>query len=389
MKIELKYIPIREVAAGYADDAENGCVGYGGKLNIRPPFQREFIYSDKQRDAVIDTVRKSFPLNVMYWVRSDDGNFELLDGQQRTIAICKYVAGEFTLEDDQSFVNLPKAVRERFLEYPLMIYICEGDDEEKLDWFQTINIAGEKLTAQETRNAIWACAWLSDAKIYFSKTNCPAALKYGKYFAGSAIRQNYLETALKWIAARDGLESLEKYMDAQKKNKVENCAELWSYVEEIFAWVEKIFPNCTSDMKGLDWGRLYETYHEKNFDVAKVSAEVQKLYEDICVKNKSGIYEYVLEFLGNGNAETKNLHVRFFGDAIKKTAYARQTKAAKEKNISNCPMCVLENKSNATKIWKLSEMEADHVTAWSKGGATTIDNCEMLCKLHNRLKGNF
>ena len=388
MEIELKYIPIREVVKDYADDAENGCRGYGGRLNIRPSFQREFIYSGSQRNAVIETVKKNFPLNVMYWVKSADGNFEMLDGQQRTISICQYERGEFTLADNVSFENLPKPVRDRFLEYRLMIYICDGDDEEKLDWFQTINIAGEKLTAQEMRNAIFACEWLNDAKKYFSKTNCPAHMRFGKYFKGSSIRQEYLETALKWIAARNKLDNLKKYMDLQKKNKVTSCAEMWNYIGEIFDWVEKIFPNYTSDMKGLDWGRLFEKYHEKNLDVKKIAAEVDKLYEDICVKNKSGIYEYVLEFVGNGNSESKFLNVRFFGDGVKKTVYAKQTKFAKAKKISNCPMCVLENKSNAEKIWKMSEMDADHVTAWSKGGTTDEKNCQMLCKFHNRMKGN-
>lgn len=390
MKIELHRIKVSEVAAGYSDDAEKGCVGYSGRLDIRPPFQREFVYDKKQRDAVIETVKKNFPLNSMYWVRSADGSFEMLDGQQRTISICKYVHNEFTLDDQLSFANLTNFEREKILNYELMIYICEGNDLEKLDWFKTINITGESLTAQERRNAVFACEWLSDAKKFFSKSNCSAKTLYGKYLKGSSIRQEYLETVLKWISARDGM-SIEQYMNEQKKNRVKNCADLKEYVAKIFGWVEKIFPYkpvMSGDMCGQNWGGFYEEFHEKIFDVQKISDEVQRLYEDEYVKNKRGIFQYVLKLFGNEEDSPELLQVRLFGNADKKTAYARQTAEAKKIGKSNCPECASSGGKDATKIWKLNEMEADHVTAWSKGGATTIDNCQMLCKHHNKLKGN-
>ena len=367
MEIELKYIPIREVVKDYADDAENGCRGYGGRLNIRPSFQREFIYSGSQRNAVIETVKKNFPLNVMYWVKSADGNFEMLDGQQRTISICQYVSGAFTLEDNLSFENQPQPVRDRFLKYPLMIYICEGDDEEKLYWFETINIAGEKLTDQEMRNAIFACEWLTDAKKFFSKSNCPAYKSYGDYLAGSAIRQEYLETALKWISAYKNLDNLKKYMDAQKKNKVKTCAELWEYFAEVFEWVKKTFPTFRKKlMKGQSWGILYNKYGKNNYDAAELEKEISRLLKDFDVTNQRGIYEYLL----GGKKNERLLNIRQFDKRMKETVYERQQ--------GICPYC--------KKHFKLEEMHADHIVAWSKGGKTTAENCQLLCSACNLRK---
>ena len=368
MEIELKYIPIREVAEGYVDDAEKGCRGYGGKLNIRPAFQREFIYNAKQRAEVIRTVQKNFPLNVMYWVKSADGNFEMLDGQQRTISICQYVAGEFTLEDNMSFGNQFKNVRDKFLEYPLMIYICEGDDDEKLKWFETINIAGEKLTTQEMRNAIWACEWLTDAKKYFSKSNCPAYKRFKNYLAGSAIRQDYLETALKWIADYKKLDNLEKYMDAQKINGVKTCAELWNYFVEVFEWVDKTFPKFRGKiMKGQSWGILYNRYGKNSYDADKLEKEISRLLKDFDVTNQRGIYEYLL----GGKKNERLLNIRQFDKRMKETVYERQQ--------GICPYC--------KKHFELEEMHADHILAWSKGGKTTAENCQLLCSTCNLCKG--
>ena len=242
MKIELHEIPVRDVVAGYKDSAENGVVGYGGKLNIRPAFQREFIYKDKQRNEVIHTVMRNFPLNVMYWVKSDNGNFEVLDGQQRTISICQYATDEFSVVVDgmpRKFGNLTQTEQKQILDYPLMIYICEGTDKEKLDWFKIINIAGEQLIAQELRNAIYTGEWLTEAKKYFSKTQCPAYQIAGDYLSGSAIRQNYLETAIKWIAARDGIE-IEDYMSQHQHDT--NCNEIWLYFQTVINWVKATFP---------------------------------------------------------------------------------------------------------------------------------------------------
>jgi hypothetical protein len=250
MNIKLHEIPVREVVTGYQDSAENGVTGYDGRLNIRPAFQREFIYKDKQRDEVIRTVQKNFPLNVMYWVLSDDGNFEVLDGQQRTISLCQYVNGDFSI-DHMGFDNLTQTEREQILDYPLMIYICEGTDKEKLDWFKIINIAGEQLTAQELRNAIYTGEWLTEAKKYFSKTACPAYAIASDYLNGSPIRQNFLETAIRWLAARDGNE-IEDYMAAHQHDT--NCNEIWLYFQTVINWVKVTFPNYRKEMKGLEWG---------------------------------------------------------------------------------------------------------------------------------------
>mgnify|MGYP000879666896 FL=1 len=246
MKIELQKIPVRAVVEGYLDSAENGVVGYGGKLNIRPAFQREFIYKDKQRDEVIHTIKKNFPLNVMYWVKSGGEHFELLDGQQRTISICQYVHGDFSIEH-RAFHNLTAEEKQQILDYPLMVYICEGTDREKLDWFKIINIAGEQLTAQELRNAIYTGEWLAEAKKRFSKPLCPAHQIAKDYLSGSAIRQNYLETTLRWIAARDDIE-IEDYM-AQHQHDT-NCSDLWLYFKGIMDWVQVTFPHYRKEMKG-------------------------------------------------------------------------------------------------------------------------------------------
>lgn len=362
MKIKLHEIPVRDVAAGYKDSAENGVVGYNGKLNIRPAFQREFIYKDKQRDEVIRTIMKNFPLNVMYWVKGDDGNYEVLDGQQRTISICQYVSGDFSI-NHMGFGNLTQTEREQILNYPLMIYICEGTDKEKLDWFKIINIAGEELTQQELRNAIYTGEWLTEAKKYFSKTQCPAYMIAGDYLSGSAIRQNYLETAIKWIAARDGIE-IEDYM-AQHQHDT-NCNELWLYFHAVINWVKAVFPKYRKEMKGLDWGIFYNKYGTGKYDPKQLEARIVDLMEDEDVTKNSGVYEYLL----SGNE--KHLHVRAFTPKMARAAYERQQ--------GNCPKC--------GKHFEISEMQADHITPWSKGGKTISENCQMLCAECNRRKSN-
>ena len=362
MKIELQKIPVRAVVEGYLDSAENGVVGYGGKLNIRPAFQREFIYKDKQRDEVIHTIKKNFPLNVMYWVKSGGEHFELLDGQQRTISICQYVHGDFSI-DHRAFHNLTAEEKQQILDYPLMVYICEGTDREKLDWFRIINIAGEQLTAQELRNAIYTGEWLAEAKKRFSKLLCPAHQIAKDYLSGSAIRQNYLETTLRWIAARDDIE-IEDYM-AQHQHDT-NCSDLWLYFKGIVDWVQVTFPHYRKEMKGLEWGILYNRYKDGKYDPKTLEARIVELMEDDDVTKKSGIYEYLL-----GGAE-KCLSIRSFSLRMSRAAYERQ------KGI--CPKC--------GKHCEMEEMQADHITPWSKGGKTTPENCQMLCAPCNRRKSN-
>ena len=364
MKIELHEIPVRDVVAGYVDSAENGVVGYGGKLNIRPAFQREFIYKDKQRDEVIHTITKQFPLNVMYWVKGDRGSFELLDGQQRTISICQYVNGDFSI-DHLAFHNLTDTEQAQILDYKLMIYICEGTDKEKLDWFKIINIAGEQLTAQELRNAIYTGEWLTEAKKYFSKSQCPAYQIAGDYLNGSAIRQNYLETALKWIAARNGLE-IEDYMSQHQHDT--NCNDLWLYFQSVIIWVKATFPTFRKKlMSGLDWGIYYNKYGTTAHDPKAYEKRIIELLDDEDISNQKGIYEYLLD----GNE--KHLSIRAFSPKMARTAYERQ------KGI--CPKC--------GKHFAIEEMQADHITPWSKGGKTVPENCQMLCADGNRRKSNI
>lgn len=357
MKIELKEITVKELTDGYVDNSEAGVVGYGGKLDIRPPYQREFIYKDKQRDAVIDTVKKDFPLNVMYWAVREDGNYEVIDGQQRTISLCQYVNGDFSFEN-LYIHNLPDDRRVQILDYKLMVYLCSGTDSEKLEWFKTINIAGEKLTDQELRNAVYSGTWVTDAKRYFSKTGCAAYGHGSNYLNGSPIRQDYLETAIEWI--NNG--NVEGYMATHQHD--ENASVLWSYFQQVIGWVKVTFPKYRKEMKGVDWGTLYNKYKDTLFDTDKLEAEITKLMMDDDVSNKKGIYPYVL------NNDEKHLNIRAFSDNQRREAYERQQ--------GICVKC--------KKHFDLAEMEADHITPWHLGGKTSAENCQMLCKSDNRTK---
>lgn len=357
MKIELREVTIREVVADYLNNQEDGVVGYGGRLNIRPKYQREFVYGDKQRNSVIETVRKDFPLNVMYWVKNADDSYEVLDGQQRTISICEYVAGNFSL-DFQYFHNLEDTEREQILDYKLMVYFCEGNDKEKLDWFKTINIAGEKLTDQELRNAMYTGTWLTDAKRYFSRTGCTAYGLGSDYLNGSPIRQDYLETAISWI----NNEKIEEYMSKNQHNP--NANELWLYFQSVINWTRATFPNYRKEMKGVAWWMLYNQFKEQNYDSGKLETEITRLMQDEDVTKKSWIYEYIL----TGNE--KSLSICAFTDKMKRETYERQ------KGI--CTHC--------QKYFEIGEMEADHITPWYAGGKTTPENCQMLCKNCNRTK---
>jgi len=360
MKIELHEISIKEVSDGYVNDEEEGVIGFKGKLNIRPKYQREFVYRDKQRDAVIETIRKNFPLNVMYWVKNEDGTFEMMDGQQRTISFCEYVAGKFSL-NFQYFHNLEQDEKEQILNYKLMIYFCEGTDKEKLEWFKTINIAGEKLYDQELRNAIYTGTWLSDAKRHFSKSGCPAYNLASDYMTGSPIRQDYLETAISWISN----DEIEKYMADNQHEP--NANELWLYFQSVINWAKATFPKYRKEMKGISWGILYNGFKDKKLNSKKLEEEITELMQDEEVTKKSGIYQYVL------TENEKYLNLRSFTDKQKREAFERQ------KGI--CPKC---NNS-----FEIEEMEADHITPWHDGGKTISENCQMLCKQDNRLKSGI
>ena len=359
MKIELHEIAIKEICNGYVDSQENGVIGYNGILNIRPKYQREFVYDDKKRDAVMETIFKKFPLNVMYWVKNEDGTFEVLDGQQRTISFCQYVAGEFSI-DNRAFHNLTKVEQDDILNYKVMVYFCEGNDKEKLDWFKIINIAGEKLTDQELRNAVYTGSWLTSAKSFFSKSGCVAYLLAKDYVNGSPIRQELLETAIKWISC----DHIEAYMSENQHKP--NANELWIYFGNVINWVKLTFSTYRREMKGINWGLLYNNFKDRVFDTEALDKEIQALMMDDDVTNKKGIYSYVL------TREEKYLNIRSFTEKQKREAFERQR--------GICPIC--------GKQFTLDEMAADHITPWSKGGQTLANNCQMLCVECNRRKSN-
>ena len=383
MKIELVEMKVRDVADGYEDNAEEGVVGFGGRLNIRPAYQREFVYKDKERDAVINTIQKGFPLNVMYWmlsagsyelqkdgdemkvILSDDARFELLDGQQRTISICQYITGDFSI-DEKFFHSLTETKKEEILNYKLMIYFCQGNDDERLNWFRTINIAGEKLTQQELRNATFTGPWVSDAKRYFSKNGC-AAYKIGVDYMSSSrkcIRQEYLETAIDWIARTENI-TIDKYMS--KHQHEPNASALWQYYQSVINWVKTTFPKYRKkEMQGVQWGILYNKYKNEPLNAEDLEKEISILMADKDITNPSGIYEYVLD------RDERHLSIRAFDDDMKRIAYENQ------KGI--CKKC--------GKHFEIYEMEADHIDPWSKGGRTIAENCQMLCKHCNRIKSD-
>lgn len=365
MEIEMQMIPVREVVAGYVDNAEEGCRGYGGRLNIRPAYQREFVYKKEQRRAVIDSIQKNFPLNVMYWVDNGDGTYELLDGQQRTLSICQYVHGDFSVGRSMYFKNLTAGEKNSLLDYRLMIYVCRGgSDREKLDWFRIVNIAGVELTEQENLNIVYTGAWLTAAKKIFSKKDCAAQKNYKDYLKGSAIRQDYLETALKWIADRDKLKDIADYMG--KHSDETHCNELWLYFQNVFAWVKTTFPHYRKEMRGLPWGLMFNRHGGKFLDAAQLEKKIVALMEDDEVKRNSGVYEYLLD------GDERHLSLRKFSAKIKRATYERQG--------HRCAMCGGE--------FDFKQMEGDHITPWSAGGKTTAENCQMLCKSCNRRKSN-
>ena len=360
MNIELKEITIQELSNDFQDNAENGVVGFGGNLDIRPPYQREFIYKDKQRDAVINTITKNFPLNVMYWAVREDGTFEVIDGQQRTISICQYVDGDFAFQN-RYFHNLKADEKEKILNYTLMVYVCSGTESEKLEWFKTINIAGEKLTEQELRNAVYTGSWVSDAKRYFSKSGCVAYNIGSDYLNGSPIRQEFLETAIDWIS--EG--KIENYMATHQHDP--NATALWLYFQSVITWVNATFTvKRKKFMKGIQWGLFYNKYKDVVFDTKAIEEETARLIADDEVEKKSGIYAYIL------TKDERYLGIRTFSDSVKQKVYENQ------KGI--CPIC--------KNHFDISEMEGDHITPWVEGGKTIEENCQMLCKDDNRRKAS-
>jgi hypothetical protein len=360
VKIELHEITVRELADGYTDNQDEGVYGYSGNLDIRPPYQREFIYKDKQRDAVIETITKDFPLNVMYWAVREEGGFEVIDGQQRTISVCQYIEGDFSF-NGLYFDNLPADKKKQLLDYKLMVYRCSGTDSERLEWFKTINIAGVKLTDQELRNAVYSGTWVSDAKRYFSKPNGPAYGLGSNYMSGADNRQEYLEDVIDWISGGE----IDDYMGKHQHDK--DAKPLWDYFTKVIEWVTSTFTTYRKPMKSIAWGALYNTYKDTKIDPVKMEKRISELVADDEVQNNKGIYLYVLD------GQEKHLNLRTFNDAQKLAAYERQ------KGI--CPLC--------DKHYELSEMHGDHIVPWSKGGKTVPENCQMLCTADNIKKSNL
>lgn len=365
VEIVKKHITIKELSKGYTDNSEDGVVGFDGKLDIRPAYQREFVYDEEKRNLVIDTVIKGFPLNIMYWNIKPNGLFEVLDGQQRTISICQYVNNNFSFEK-KMFDRQPADIRKRILDYGIDIYQCTGTESERIEWFKVINIAGMVLKDQEILNAVYAGTWTKESKKIFSRTGCRAYKKANNYIdsSKSPIRQDYFELAIKWISNGD----IEGYMDKHAKDT--DCDELWLYWDNLFSWVETIFVNGDSDkrkqMKGVAWGELYNKFGKKKLNSKAIQKEVAKLMvdENEQITNLRGIYTYVLD----GNE--KHLNLRAFKDADKQKAYERQGGKC---NLSG-------------KVAPIEKMEADHKIPWSKGGKTDLDNCQMIMKNLNREK---
>lgn len=363
MIIKHTQIKIKDLIKDYKEDNETNKVsGYEGKLDIRPAYQREFVYKDKQRDAVIETIQKGFPLNVMYWAKTSDDTFEVLDGQQRTISICQYCNDEFSI-NYRYFHNLTQDEKDLILDYALDVYQCEGSDKEKLEWFKTINIAGEKLLDQELRNAVYHGTWLTEAKKKFSARNCAAERIAKNYISGSAIRQAYLEKSLLWISNKEN-KNIEEYMAIHQHDN--NANPLWLYFSQVIEWVKSVFPKYYKEMANVDWGLLYNKYGNKVIDVNKLAEDVDILMKDDDVTSKKGIFEYLL----SDKKIEKVLSIRNFTDTMKRTAYAKQN--------GICPIC--------NGHFDISEMEGDHITPWCEGGKTVLENLQMLCKDCNRHK---
>lgn len=361
-----------------------GLYGLGGKLTIQPEYQRNYIYADgggKREAAVIESLLKGYPLGLIYFNKVAEDKFEVLDGQQRITSIGRFVTNKFAIMDNgnpKNFDSLPADQRTMILDSKLLIYECEGEESDIKKWFETINIAGVPLNDQELLNAIYSGPFVTLAKAEFSNSQNANIQKWSAYVKGSANRQEFLERALEWVSKDD----IGGYMSRHRNDT--NIKELKTYFNSVIDWVSGVFKDVESEMRGLEWGRLYEQYHSKSYDPAKVSAEVKRLYGDPYIKNRRGVFEYIL----GGLQDIKLLDVRVFDEATKRSVYEMQTTDAEAAGKSNCPLCAVGHAANKGKMWKLNEMDPDHVTAWSKGGGSSIENCEMLCITHNRAKGN-
>ncbi len=386
MKTTLKTnIAVKDICEGfvYNELEGKGLFGLSGKLTIQPEYQRNYIYAEEGKEAaVIESILKGYPLGLIYFHKAGADSFEVLDGQQRITSIGRFVNDKFAIKDangmQQNFSGMAKDKKTKIWETKLLIYECEGEESEIKDWFKTINIAGIPLRNQELLNAVYSGSFVTLAREEFSNRQNANIQKWSAYISGSANRQDFLERALEWVSKGN----IEGYMTSRRKEK--NITELKKYFNSVIDWVSSVFADVENEMRGLEWGRLYEQYHKKAYDPKKVSKEVRKLYGDPYIKNRKGIFEYIL----GGLVDTKLIEVRVFDEATKKSVYAIQTAKAEKKGESNCPHCAIGHDANKKKIWNLIEMDADHVSAWSKGGKTTAKNCEMLCKTHNRVKGN-
>lgn len=360
-----------------------GLFGLGGKLTIQPEYQRSYIYADGKRDvAVIDSLLKGYPIGLLYFNTPGADEYEVLDGQQRITSIGRFVRGQFAAKDaggnQQYFSGLASEMQQKIMSTSLLVYICEGEETEIKDWFRTINIAGVPLNQQEILNAVYSGRFVTRAREEFSNSANSNIQKWSAYISGSVNRQDFLERALQWVSHGN----VDDYMSKHRHD--ETIDELQDHFNTVISWISSVFNDVESEMRGLEWGRLWREYHQNSYDSAKVHDELQKLYEDFAVKDKKGIYEYILD----GSRDISLLNVRLFDEPTKKTVYARQTSVAQQKGVSNCSVCASVDNANHDKIWAYADMDADHVSAWSRGGATDIDNCEMLCKPHNRAKGN-
>lgn len=393
MKTRLRTdLTIRQICEGfqYSESEEKGLFGWAGKLTIQPEYQRNYIYANGKDDvAVIDSLLKGYPIGLIYFVETEKDKYEILDGQQRITSIGRYVTNKFAWIDENDipykFESLPKDKQDKIYNTELTIYICSGEESEIKEWFKTINIAGKPLNNQELLNSIYSGPFITKAKEVFSNSQNSNLHKWLSYMKVEVKRQGLLEVALSWVSKdweKDG--NLEKYMADHRHD--DNINELTSYFNDVINWVSTIFIDVKDEMQYINWGKMYEKYHKNPYNSNDVSRKLNELYSDYFVNDKKGCYEYILN--GCKQEDTKLLNIRLFDEPTKKTVYESQTQTAKIKNISNCPMCVTENLSNKTKIWDYKDMDADHVTAWSKGGSTDISNCQMLCRTHNHIKGN-